>query len=85
MYYNGDKSRSIPVDKAKAAEWYEKAADQRSISAQYKLGMMYYSGDGVPENKAKAAELFIKAADKGHPDAKEMLRRFSEQFKIWIY
>jgi len=52
-------------DFAKACEWWEKAATQGHITAQYKLGMMYRNGEGVPKDAAKAVEWYQKAAAQG--------------------
>lgn len=49
----------------KAAEWYQKSADQGYEFAQYCLGLLYQDGEGVPQNYEKAAELFQMAADQG--------------------
>ena len=40
-------------------------AEQGDADAQYRLGYMYFFGDGVPENKAKAAKWYRLAAEQG--------------------
>jgi TPR repeat protein len=40
MYYLG---QGVKVDYNKAAQWYEKAAEQGNADAQFYLGGMYYS------------------------------------------
>lgn len=50
------------MDKGKAAEWYRKAADQGHAEAQFKLGKMYATGNGVEKDEGKAAEWHRKAA-----------------------
>ena len=60
MYYN---SEGVPQDYIKAAELFQKAANQGYAAAQYNLGVMYYNGEGVPQDYVKAAELFQKAAN----------------------
>ncbi len=72
MYYNGD---GAAKDDAKAAEWYQKAADQGNDFAQYKLGAMYDKGEGVPKDAAKAAEWWKKAAAQGNEAAQEALKQ----------
>ena len=52
-------------DYARAAEWYQKAAEQGHVAAQFKLGNCYYCGKGVAQDHAKAAEWFLKAAEQG--------------------
>ena len=39
--------RQCAQDHAQAALWYRKAADQGMARAQFVLGAMYYSGNGV--------------------------------------
>ena len=62
----------VPKDLVKAAELYQKAADQGNTVAknhladpqfQINLGLRYQQGDGVPQDFGKAAELCQKAAD----------------------
>lgn len=71
-YYNGD---GITKDHAKAAEWYQKAAEQGSDFAQYSLGAMYDKGEGVPKDAAKAVEWWQKAAAQGNDAAQESLKQ----------
>ncbi len=40
-------------------------AEQGHVEAQYNLGLMYASGDGVPENDAEAVKWFRLAAEQG--------------------
>jgi hypothetical protein len=42
-----------------------KRAEAGVADAQYKLGRMYLSGDGVPKDAAEAAKWHTKAADQG--------------------
>lgn len=41
-----------------AAEWYQKAADQKYSRAQLNLGTLYEQGLGVPQDKLKALNLY---------------------------
>ena len=70
-YYNGD---GVPKDYAKAAEWYQKAAEQGSDFAQYNIGVMYNKGEGVSKDAAKAAEWWKKAAAQDNAAAQEALK-----------
>ncbi len=36
---------------SEAIKWYQKAAEQGIASAQYKLGYMYYYGQGISQNR----------------------------------
>jgi len=51
----------------------QKLAESGDAKAQFNLGQMYATGDGVPENTAKAAEWFEKAAAQGDADAQTVL------------
>ena len=66
MYAAGD---GVPQDKAEAACWYRKAAEQKNVRAQWRLGNMYASGDGVPQDKAEAAHWFHNMAKSGSVEA----------------
>ena len=59
MYRDG---QGVAQDYAKAREWWEKAAAQGDVDAQYNLGFMYYDGRGGVRNYAKAREWFEKVA-----------------------
>ncbi|MES1909626.1 MAG: hypothetical protein MHM6MM_002334 [Cercozoa sp. M6MM] len=62
-----DKSDSSANNKA-AALLYRRAAEQGHAQAQYNLGLMYYTGDGVPERHEKARTLFQAAAEQNLPE-----------------
>lgn len=53
----------------KAALFLEKAAAAGIADAQYKLALMYDTGDKIPENRAKAMAWMNEAAKQGYPDA----------------
>ena len=69
LCYNEGTCEGIPQDRAKAREWYEKAATQGFAKAQVQLGCMYSSGQGVRQDFGKALNLFEKAAAQGDADA----------------
>lgn len=48
-------------------------ADNEVPTAQYRLGEIYYTGDGVPENLEKALKLFTQAAEQDLPEAQYSL------------
>lgn len=54
------------ADKAKAAEWYLKAAQKGHADAQNNLGLLYKKGEGVPRDLKKALEWFYKSAKQGN-------------------
>lgn len=54
--------------KTEAAAMFERAADAVARAA-YRLGCLYFSGDGVPKDTTKAWALFRQAAAKGDDEA----------------
>lgn len=61
--------RGMKADFAKAAEWYQRAADAGVVPAQYRLGSLYEKGTGVPRDPAKARALYQQAAESGNANA----------------
>jgi hypothetical protein len=69
-------------DKAQAAadyqqelQWYQKAAEQKSIAGEMHLAALYRDGGGktVPRDMEQAAAWYRKAADQGDPTAQGTL------------
>ena len=58
MYANG---KGVPEDDAEAVRWYRMAAEQSNASAQYNLGVMYYTGRGVLKD-ATLAHMWLNIA-----------------------
>jgi uncharacterized protein len=56
-------------DYAAAMSYWRPLADQGDADAQFLLGLMYDSGEGVPQDYALAVEWYRKAADQGYPPA----------------
>ena len=52
-----------------AFKHYMSAAELNDIYSQYKVGFMYYNGEGVAKDLGKASEWFLKAAKQGNLDA----------------
>ena len=61
--------RGVAEDMAKAASWYEKAAEQGLAPAQYRVGSFYEKGVGVARDVAKAKHWYLKAAESGNASA----------------
>ncbi|MBT8354072.1 MAG: sel1 repeat family protein [Desulfobacterales bacterium] len=59
---------SLPLLADNLTHW-QKRAEKGNINAQFNLGAMYDSGDGVSEDDAEAANWYRKAADQGHVNA----------------
>jgi len=64
-----DQGLGVPLDHAKAALLYRKAAEQGDAVGQYFLGYDYYVGQGVPQDYAEAAAWYRKAAEQGYANA----------------
>ncbi|KAF9097592.1 hypothetical protein BGX29_008010 [Mortierella sp. GBA35] len=54
---------------SRAVKATRQMAQRGDMIAQYRLGSMYLSGEGVKRNFTKAAEWFLEAAEQGHTDA----------------
>jgi TPR repeat protein len=59
---------SMPLLADNLSHW-QNLAEKGSANAQFNLGAMYDSGDGVPEDDAEAAKWYHQAADQGHVNA----------------
>jgi hypothetical protein len=61
-------------DYQQAAAWYLKAAQQKSIDAELRLGGLYRDGgNGFPRDMEQAAAWYLKAANQGDVTAQGML------------
>ena len=65
-YENGD---GVPLDYAKARQWYEKAAAQGDAKAQLYLGLQSSFGQGVPTDVVDAYMWYTLAAGNGNAHA----------------
>lgn len=63
------KSEKVYKNFAEAANRIEKLFEQNNADAQYKLGIRYYTGDGVEKNHSEAVKWFRKAAEQGNAEA----------------
>jgi TPR repeat protein len=63
LYAGG--AEGAPQDEKEAVRWFRLAAEQKNASAQFNLGVMYYTGEGVPQNIEEAARWFRQAAEQG--------------------
>lgn len=67
----------VPVDLARALQWYQSAAALGHSRSQFHLGMAYRLGDGVTVNLHLARYWLHEAARQGHADAKIMLAKIA--------
>jgi Caspase domain/Sel1 repeat len=63
IYANG--MDNVPVDYAKAAEWYQKAAKKKYLPAMQELGYLYEQGLGVPQDALAGLNLQREASGLG--------------------
>lgn len=63
------KSEEVYKNFAEAANRIEKLFEQNNADAQYKLGIRYYTGDGVEKNHSEAVKWYRKAAEQGNAEA----------------
>ena len=54
------------IHAADSLEDLKNSAEQGDAEAQFKLGLMYYRGDGVQQNYVVAADWFLKVAEQGY-------------------
>jgi hypothetical protein len=64
-----DSGRGVPQDRAQAAAWYRKAAEQGDPRAQFNLGLMYRYGPGYSPNLDRWVEAFGLAPGHASPKA----------------
>jgi len=64
---------------ARYMENLEQAAQQGDVYSQYKLGQIYYDGEGIDRNDEEAAQWFLKAAQQEHAEAQYILGTMYEK------
>ena len=58
--------------------YYTLAADQGDADAQYNLGAMYHTGNGVVQDYTEAMRYYTLAADQGNADAQNKICKVYE-------
>jgi hypothetical protein len=75
LYAQGDEKQSIKPDDREAAAWFAKAAEHGSVSAQYKLGLLYWGGHhGLPKDPNKAYFWTVLARAGGQEGSKDLAK-----------
>jgi putative methionine-R-sulfoxide reductase with GAF domain len=74
LYAQGDGKQAIQPDESQAARWFTKAAEDGSVSAQYKLGLLYWGGHGVPKDANKAYFWAVLARAGGQEGSKDLAK-----------
>lgn len=69
-YHDG---KGVPMDRALALKWYQKAADRDFTKAQMNMGYAYYFGEGVTRNYPEAFKYYQMVAEKGDIPSQLML------------
>jgi hypothetical protein len=64
----------VPKNEALSVDWYQKAALQGHVSAQYLLGLCYLHGQGIPKNWPEAYKWALLAGAK-EPRFRESIPR----------
>jgi Sel1 repeat len=72
-YFNQAEESYKKEDYANAFKLYTEASDHGVVEADYKLGLLYYNGQGTSKNAAKGMEMIRRAAKFGSPEAKKFL------------
>lgn len=65
-------------DDTLALIWFHKAADQGNAEAQFYIGKMYETGDGVPQDQSEANRWFTLAAQNGYLKAEKELKEVND-------
>ena len=72
-FHNFKKRFGIERDPVKAVEWYQKAAIQGHLMAQYRLAVCYFDGIGIDASAKEAFKWFKKSAESGFNESQRRL------------
>ena len=71
--FNSEGLYGVPQNRAKALEFWQRAAELGNASSHYNIGIAYYNGRGVERDEKKAMHYFELAAMGGDTDARHNL------------
>jgi putative methionine-R-sulfoxide reductase with GAF domain len=74
LYAQGDEKHSVAKSETEAARWFTKAAEDGSVPAQYKLGLLYWGGHGVPKDPNRAYFWAVLARAGGQEGSKDLAK-----------
>ncbi len=75
LYAQGDEKQAIQPDDREAAAWFTKAAEHGNVSAQYKLGLLYWGGHhSLPKDANKAYFWTVLARAGGQESSKDLAK-----------
>jgi TPR repeat protein len=72
--------QGVAEDRAAAAEWYRRAADQDNMVAQVRLGLLYGAGNGVARDLVQA-HLWASLATRRESHVQKMAQAFKEALR----
>src|ERR1700722_11717036 len=72
FYSAGDEKQGIKRNETEAARWFAKAAEQGNVSAQSKLGSLFWSGRGVSKDDTRAYFWTVLARANGDEASKTL-------------
>lgn len=75
MFLVIDGTGTVNKNAVEAFKWFELAAKRENSNAQYQLGKLYHTGDGVEQNHKEAFYWYKKAAEHGHAEAVLIVRQ----------
>jgi len=75
LYIAGDDKQGVQPDEKAAVQWFMKAAEHGSVSAQSKLGSLYWGGRGIQKDDSRAYFWTVLARANGD-DASKVLAPF---------
>jgi TPR repeat protein len=76
-FYENIKEKSETQDHSNATDYFQRAYENSSIDATYKLATIYLHGHGVSQDLKKVFTLLNEAADMGHKKAHQILNNFN--------
>jgi uncharacterized protein len=66
-----DNGEGVVKNKAEAAKWYHRAAEQGQVLAQHMLGLLYAKGEGVVKNELLAYQWWLLSYANGMESSQE--------------
>ena len=69
LWLGDNTENEVAQDFGEALKWYQLAADQDNLDAQFALGLMYLKGQGVPKDHEEGMEWIESASEHDHPAA----------------
>ncbi len=74
VFAEGDEKQAIKPDEKEAVRWFTKAAEDGSVTAQYKVGLLYWGGHGLPKDVNKAYFWAVLARAGGQEGSQDLVK-----------